>query len=54
MIGIFTTLTVSDSYSVNNSVPSDTVTDLRCKPAPAEWHETKCGVYGGIQRLVLR
>lgn len=53
MIHIFKTLTVSDNYIVNNTVASDTVADLMFKPAPAEWDETKRGVYADIQRFVL-
>lgn len=53
MIGILNTLMVSDNYPVASPVTPDTMADLMRKPAPAEWDETKRGVYADIQRLVI-
>lgn len=53
MIGIFNTLMISDNYPVTSPVKPDTMADLMRNPAPAEWDETKRGVYTDIQRLVI-
>lgn len=53
MIGILNTLMVSNNYPVAGPVAPDTMADLMRKPAPAEWGETKRGVYADIQRLVI-
>lgn len=53
IIGILNTLMVSDNYPVASPVTPDTMADVMYKPAPAEWDETKRGVYSDIQRLVI-
>lgn len=53
MIGLFKMLMVSDNYPVARPVAPDTMTDLMHNSAPAEWDETKRGVYAAIQRLVI-
>ena len=53
MIGIFNTLMISDNYPVAGPVSADTLAELMCNPAPAEWDEAKRGVYTDIQRLMV-
>nr|WP_318383592.1 YrhA family protein [uncultured Enterobacter sp.] len=52
MIGILNTLMISDNYPVTSPVAPDTMANLMRNPAPAEWDETKRGVYTDIQRLM--
>lgn len=53
MIGIFSTLMVSNNYPVTSPAAPETMADLIRNPAPTEWDETKRGVYADIQRLMI-